>query len=341
MQMTTPPISHKRAIVMYIVVASFLMFEMAIQVLPSVITTDLMHDLQLSAVMLGIMSGMYFYTYAGMQIPSGLLFDRFCAKNIIVGALIFCALGAFLFSTAHHFYVGALARLLMGFGSAFAFVSVLVVASDLFNKQHFALITGITQSLAALGAMVGQFPASFAVQHLGWRLTLLLSGILGLALALLIWRVLNYQANQRPFTDTQCKLHLRDNLRRIVTHRQTIFNSFICMFYYGAPMSGFASLWGVPFLVHFDGLSLHSAVAAFAISMMWLGLAIGSPLFGLLANRLDNRLIALRLSAILGVITFLIVFIRPLPASIIIIALFFAGAACAGQAISFCCGTQQ
>lgn len=328
----TAPLSHKRAITMYIIVVSFLMFEMAIQVLPSVIATDLMQDLQLGVVTLGIMSGMYFYTYAGMQIPSGLLFDRFCAKNIIATALLCCSLGAFLFSLAHHFYMGALARLFMGFGSAFAFVSVLVVASDLFKKQRFALITGITQSLAALGAMVGQFPASFAVQHLGWRTTLFISGIFGLILAFIVWRLLNYQANQQPFTKSQCKLHLRDNLNRIIKNKQNCLTAlYACLLW--APMSGFASLWGVPFLVHFDNLDLHSA--AFAISMMWLGLAIGSPLFGLLANYLNNRMLTLRLSALLGVIAFAVILIRPLPISIIITALFLAGAACAGQALSF------
>jgi MFS family permease len=308
------------------------MFEMALQVLPSVIAPNLMQDLQLSVVMLGVMSGMYFYTYAAMQVPSGLLFDRFCAKNIITSALLVCAAGALLFGLAQDFYTGTLARLLMGIGSAFAFVSVLVVASDLFKQQHFALIAGITQALAALGAMLGQFPASFAILHLGWRQTLFLCAFIGIVLAIVVWRVLNYQINQHPFTHTECKTHIRDDLLGIVRSRQNwMIALYACLLW--APMSGFASLWGVPFLMHFDNLTLHQA--AFVISMMWLGLAVGSPLLGLLANTLNNRLIPLRLSAATGVIAFLVVLIHPWSEFILIIALFIAGAACSGQALSF------
>ena len=86
-----------KALLLYSLVSMFLVFEMGVQVSPSVMASNLMHDLNLSAYALGIMSGVYFYTYTLMQIPSGLLFDRFKPKIIIVCAITICSSGALLF----------------------------------------------------------------------------------------------------------------------------------------------------------------------------------------------------------------------------------------------------
>jgi len=108
-------ISIKRAILIYCVVSLFLVFEMGVQVSSGVMAAPLMRDLNIGAFSLGIMSGFYFYTYAGMQIPSGILFDRFSPKLIILISIFVCSLGTFTFAGIHDIYFGSLARLLMGF----------------------------------------------------------------------------------------------------------------------------------------------------------------------------------------------------------------------------------
>jgi len=329
-----PMVNKKRAILIYLTVALFLIFEMAVQVSPSVMTSNLMKDLNISAFALGLMSSVYFYSYTAMQIPSGLLFDRFKPKNIIAGAIIICSLGALLFGTTHHFYFACLFRLMMGLGSAFAFVSVLVVASDLFHQKYFALITGITQMLAALGAMSGQLPVSILVERFGWRLTMFSLGIFGIILAIVIWFLLNYEKviikmcekNQSWFSS------VKNDLKIIARNKQTwTVAVYACLLW--APMSGFASLWGVPFLIHADQLS--KIEAAFASSMMWLGLAVGSPLLGLFTNFVKNKILPLWLSALVGAIAFLIVIKTQTSLPMISACLFLAGAACSGQALSF------
>lgn len=77
-----------RAISVYALVSLFLFFEMVLQVSPSVISSQLMHSIGISAFGLGVMSGCYFYTYTLMQIPSGLLFDRYNPKSIIITSIL-------------------------------------------------------------------------------------------------------------------------------------------------------------------------------------------------------------------------------------------------------------
>src|SRR6478752_2079582 len=137
-------ISNGKAIFLYSLVSFFLFFEMAIQVSPSVMAPELMNDLNIGTFGLGIMSGIYFYTYTAMQIPSGMLFDQHNPRTIITLSILTCVIGTLLFALSQNIYMGCLARLLMGSGSAFAFVSVLVVTADLFKSRYFATITGIT-----------------------------------------------------------------------------------------------------------------------------------------------------------------------------------------------------
>ncbi len=328
-------LSTRKAVLIYIMVALFLVFEMAVQVSPSVMAASLMRDLNMSVLALGIMSGVYFYTYTAMQIPSGLLFDRFNAKLIIFSALMICSIGAVTFIFASNFFLGCLARLLMGFGSAFAFVSVLSVAADLFDKKKFALITGITQALAALGAMAGQYPVSFAVTHFGWRTTMFLLALFGFVLALVILKYLNYKkvtVKTVIAANSSVTTNIINDIKVIIKNKQTWFVAFYaCLLW--APMSGFASLWGVPFFMHINHFSLSHA--AFAISLMWLGLAFGSTALGVLANYFDKRVIFLWISAAMGAIAFFMILKAQLLGFWLYITLFFAGAACAGQALSF------
>ncbi len=154
-----------------------------------------------------------------------------------------CSIGAIVFGTIDNFYLGCLARLLMGFGSAFAFISVLVVASDLFAKKHFALLTGVTQMLAAIGAMAGQLPISFVVHSIGWHLTMIALGGFCLLLAVLIWFLLAYQKQAKEKVKVHWLSDIKSDLKTILGKSQTwIIALYACLLW--APISGFTSLWG-------------------------------------------------------------------------------------------------
>ena len=325
-------ISTAKALSMYIAASLFLFFEMALQVSPSVMSFQLMHDLSMGTFALGIMSGCYFYTYTLMQIPSGRLLDKFNPRLIITVAIIVCCLGALLLSIAQGLIVACAARLLMGFGSAFAFVAVLTVTADLFKSKYFATLTGVTQMLAALGAMSGQLPISLVVNHLGWRESMQLFAVMGVLLAILIYGYLRYERTPINTCLPEHKASLHNPIRKIVANPQTWYIAlYACLLW--APMSGFTSLWGVPFLVKVYGLS-HSS-AAFTCSLMWVGLAVASPLLGYVSTRFSNRKLPLSLSALFGGLGFGCVLIFHLSGAWLALGLIIAGAACAGQALSF------
>lgn len=323
--------SLKKSLILYFIASAFLIFEMAVQVSPSVMTNQFMHYLQMSVFGLGVMSGCYFYSYTAMQIPSGILFDRFNPRIVIFLSILTCVLGCLLLGCAMNIVIACLARLLMGFGSAFAFVSVLVVTADLFPSKHFALMTGVTQMLAALGAMSGQLPVHLLVNAIGWRNTLFLFAIIGLLIAFMVFNFLHYEKTPAPALKNNFA-NSPINFTAILRNRQTWYIAlYACMLW--APMSAFTSLWGVPFLKAVDHLS--AGKAAFFCSLMWLGLALASPLLGYLSTRANNRKSFLTLSAGLGLLCFFNILFFQMHGFVLALLLFLAGAACSGQALSF------
>lgn len=323
--------NYVRPILIFTLFAGFLAYEMAIQVSPGVITQQLMRDLHIDAWGLGLMAGCYYYTYTLMQVPAGLLLDRYPLAKIMFFPIIICALGAILFGYANSVFQASLARMLMGMGSAFAFIAVLVAAVDVFPARHFALLAGITQLLAALGAMVGGWPLVPFFSAVGWHQGMIYLGLLGfvLVLAVLLWG--HYPRPQR--LRIREKATLASSLRIVINNPQTWYIAmYACLLW--APMAGFASLWGVPYLQ--KAYQLTNSTAAAFNSLLWIGLAIGSPLLGWWSDSIGKRKLPLACAAALGLNSMAaILYFEHLPLWLLGSLLFFTGVACSGQALSF------
>lgn len=326
-------INSSKAIFLYILVVFFLIFEMGVQVSPSVMANQLMHDLSIGTLGLGVMSGFYFYTYAIMQVPSGLLHDRFSPRMIIVVSILVCAIGSLMFGLSQNIFIGSLARLLMGGGSAFAFVSVLVIIFDLFQSKYFAFLTGVTQMLAAFGAILGQIPLGSLVAFIGWRKAMFVLAAIGFMLAFLTFSFIKYKRDMKSSNLVVKKFNLVNNFKIILSNKQTWYIALYA-FLLWVPMSGFASLWGVPYLENVYKFN-HTAASS-VCSLMWFGLALFSPILGWLSTLIGRRTMPLVFSAFLGSIAFLmVIFFSNLPEWLLGTSLFLAGAGCAGQALSF------
>ena len=326
----THGVSKKRSIIIYLLVAFFLFYEMGIQVSPGIITKQLMLDFNTNAVGLGLMSGFFYYTYTVMQIPAGLLYDRFNVRFILTVPVILCALGALFFSVADSIFLGSVGRLLMGIGAAFAFIGVLVVVSDLFSVKYFPFFVGLTQLLAAIGAMSGGLPLIPFIEQYGWRSTISSIAFIGFILAGLIWIMAHYN---RRLEQQEKKPSIVHSLKVISMNPQTwIVAVYACVLW--APMSTFAALWGIPFLEKVYHLS--ETQAAFINALMWIGLACGSPLLGWWSSHIQRRRMPLVVAALIGWAAFSTIMFAPNLSMVILgLLVFIAGAACSGQALSF------
>jgi predicted MFS family arabinose efflux permease len=284
-------------IISYIIASLFLLYEMAVQVSPSVMVPQLMGELHITSATLGFMASTYFWSYTIMQIPVGLLYDRFPAKYLLMIAVSITTLGILFFATTHWVSTLALGRFLMGFGSAFAFVGVLMVAARWFSRVYFALLVGIAQLLAAVGAASGEGPLSLLVNSAGWRHAAMVLSVAGFILFLLVVFFMRRHPAERVEKKRLNAVQLWESLRHVLGMSQMWWIALYAFFSWG-PIAMFTSMWGVPYLM--QRFSVTNTVASWVCAMTWALLAITSPVIGGLSRRFC-ALSLMRLTAAVGI----------------------------------------
>ncbi len=319
--------------------AMFYLYEFVLQVSPSVMTSELMRDLNLNAASLGAMAAFYYYAYTPMQLPAGLLYDRFGPRILITVAILICASGAFFFGLTNSVALASAGRFFMGIGSAFSFIGALLLVSRWFPAHYFALLAGIVQLMSSVGAICGQVPLATTVAKWGWRHNIMWLSVIGVFLAILVWLVVrDYPAAATPAKNATSATPASKptewtRLRKVGRNRQTWLIA-LYSFAVWAPIAAFAALWGVPFLMAAYGFSTETAAKLCAL--IWLGIGIGSPLIGWWSERLGRRCLPLITASIIGVCSLLaILYIPNLPMSILYILMFFFGLAATGQSLTF------
>lgn len=236
-----------RAWVIWLLAAGFFFAEYFARVAPSVMVSDLMRDFNVTAASLGGLSAMFYYAYVGMQLPVGVLVDRFGPQKLLTVMSAICGLACLLFAYSQHLAIANIARFLMGFAAAFAFVGALKLARVWFAAASFGLMAGATQALGMLGAAMGEGPVALVVAHMGWQKTMVLIGIVLIVLAVLIFLIVRDKPQytkvviEEPHYNREYSL--LGGLLQVMKNPQTWMNGLFVGFLY-APTAAFAELWG-------------------------------------------------------------------------------------------------
>jgi MFS family permease len=289
--------------------ALFYCYEFLLQVTPSVMVPDLMKAFSANSAQLGLALSLYFYAYSSVQIPVGILLDRLGPRRLLTLATLVCGSGALLFSAAHILTIAAVGRLLIGLGSAFAVVGCMHLCAIWLPLRYFATLTGVMVTMGMLGAIGGQAPVSFMVAHFGWRETLFIFGIVGLLLSIAMWAfVRDNKSYHQKENHSERKISLFAGLKQILKNKQNLVVATYGALMF-APTTTFGGLWGVPFLTTFYHIDRH--LAATLVSMLFIGWVFGSPLFGIISDRLHRRKIPMIIGSYGALITLSIVLFIP------------------------------
>lgn len=167
--------------------AVFYSYEYLLRIAPSAMESALRTHFDLSATGFGHISSIYYYAYVPMQLPVGLLLDRYGPRRLLTLACVICVLGTFLFTGTANFWVAASGRFLVGLGSAFAFVGVLKLATIWLPENRLAMVSGMTAALGTIGAMLGDNFLEIFVEKLGWVRTLNATAAFGIVLTFILW----------------------------------------------------------------------------------------------------------------------------------------------------------
>jgi len=255
---------------------------------PAVLAVDMMRDLQTTGALTGLLGAAYFYPYALMQLPAGLLSDSWGPRNTITLFFIIAFAGSVLLGLAPSVSLAILGRTLVGLGIAMLFVPTLKILAEWFHAREFAVMTGILMALGGVGSLSAATPLAALSAWIGWRLSFVAVGFFTLALAILVYFfVRNKPADMEwdsPAEQPQSSaapISLMEGVRKVLTCRAfwpvAIWFLFDCAVFFS-----FGGLWGGPFLAHVYGLD--KAQAARILSMMAIGMIFGSPCLSYISN---------------------------------------------------------
>jgi len=298
------------------------------RVTPSVMVDHLMADFAVGGTVLGTLSALYFWAYAGLQIPIGVFVDRWGPRRPFGAALLVAAIGAGLFAMAGGIELAYLGRLLIGGGAAFAWVALLKITATHFPQEKVAMLSGAGMFIGLCGGLGGQIAAGALVDTIGWRATMWGTAAAGTALALLVWTIM-----RDPAGDTDGHARMGDLLADLgaALVRPAVWLVSLGGAVGAAPLFIFGALWGVPYLMQVEDASRPEA--ATATSMMLFGWGVGAFLVGWISDRIGRR----RLPLIIGMATaalliVVVLYVPGLPLPVIGVLLFICGA-CSGTVV--------
>jgi MFS family permease len=316
--------------------ALFYCYEYFLRISPTVFTGDLMRTYGLGGGALGNLVAFYYYAYTPMQLPVGILMDRYGPRLLLTLAVMCCALGSFLFAATHLVWVAAMGRFMVGFGSAFAFVGVLKLAAIWLRPDRFAFVAGLATTLGMIGAMIGENALTFLVKHFGWQHVTFVSGFFGIGLGLVIWMIVR---NKKPsvnqnFDYEPVKMSaIIHDLLQALKHKQIWLAGIVGGLLY-IPTSVFAELWGVPYLEQARGFSSYEAAGA--VSMIFLGWAIGGPVMGFISDRLHMRKVPVIFGSLIAALLLTMLLFTPnIPVKIVFSMLLIFGMFSSAENITF------
>jgi MFS family permease len=216
--------------------------------------------------------------YAALQVPAGVLLDRFGAKRLVVTGALTMAVGQLVLAVATGVPLAIFARVLVGSGDALTFISVLSVVSAWFPARRVPLMTQLTGLLGQLGQVLSAIPLVALLHGPGWTTAFVSAAALGVAVAIAVAAVLRNRPPGAPAPPTAPgPREVVDGLARSWREPGTRLGLWTHM---GTQFSGtvFALMWGVPYLVAGQGRSPGEASALLTLFVA-VGILAG-PLFG-------------------------------------------------------------
>lgn len=313
----------------------FFLYEFFLRVLPATLSLSIVQGLNINIGQFAIIGSAYYLTYSLMQIPVGILLDRFSIRVLVTIASCLCSFGALWFAFSQDFTSAFIARFMIGIGSSFGFVGLMVITLNWFPKKHFAFMLGCGQFLGAIGPLVAGVPIALLLNFFNgdWRLIFLWTAIFGIILTVMI--ALFFRGKQKDpdaivFIDRTTSIIKQ--IKKVLNKRQIWWTMFYAsLLYVSLPLLG--AFWGTAFL---ESKGFEKPTAALICSMIWIGLAVGCPFLGKLSEKYKRRVAFFALSAFAGLISSLLILFSSIENVYCLSFLFFLiGFAGSGQSLSF------
>ena len=262
----------------------------------SVVANDLIKDFKTTASVMGLLGSTYFYCYAFMQFPAGLLSDSLGPRKSVTFFLIIASAGCIIFGFAPTIKIAFLGRVMVGLGVSMVFIPTMKILSRWFHPHEFAFMTGILNAIGGIGVLAATWLLALMTLFFGWRISFELIGCCTFIIVVLVWFIVRDHPEDKGWpsigelgkekgkvSGPVKQIPLLQGVRRVISEKYfwpvAIWFFFDCGIFFG-----FGALWGGPYLMDVYGMT--RAQAGTVLSMIAWGMIIGSPPLGFISDKL-------------------------------------------------------
>ena len=254
----------------------------------------------ISATSLATFTVLQLVVYAGMQVPVGVLLDRYGSRTMLLCGLALMTVGQFGFAFAESFAAAVASRAVVGAGDAMVFVSVIRLVTVWFLVRQAPMVTQLTGLSGQLGAIAAAGPLSYLLHELGWTRAFALTSSVGVLLLVAVVALVKDSPYRRSDVVAIKLRALAQSVRTVWGNPGTrlgMWSHFSSQF----SATVFALLWGYPFLVQGLGWTARGASTLLMAMTAW------AVLSGLVLARLVSRLPYYRSWIVVGVVLTMVV----------------------------------
>lgn len=272
------------SIAIWLISLLFFAYQFVPRILPGIMIAEIAEKYKVNAEDIGLLSSMYYYGYALMQIPMAFLINKFGARKIGFICSLSCAILQFSFMYINSWNLLLFSRFAIGCFSAAGFLIVVKVIENFFDETYFTKLIGLTLAFGLPGALFGSRAISFYAQNHGWQNTLAVIPLLGIIISFItLWGVNSCIKENVESSDIS---NWKEQLILIFFNKRMILMGFGNLLLVGA-LEAFADVWSIQYFMLMNGLNLSEA--EILRSFIYIGMIIGCPILALIADSTELK----------------------------------------------------
>lgn len=333
------PRQRDLGILICVVGSLFYCYEFILRIIPGILQNELSLAFgQLSASTFGQLSALYYFAYSPMQLPVGMLIDRFGPRRLLSLACLACALGSWMFADFTSLTVAGIGRFLVGFGSSFVFVGVLSLATTWLPQRYFSLFAGLMTTFGMLGLVYGEVEITSVATSMGLSYVMMILVVIGLALTAIIFGIVRDTPEHKTIPQHTLTVFYQQVWRVLISKQVWLIGVVGACVY--TSLSVFGELWGKAYLQ--QAHHLDPIAAAKTISLLFIGWAVGAPLAGFISDYTKRRALPLVVGAVFSLLCIVIILYVPhLSYTSLNLLMFFYGLFSGSEIIVFVMGKEN
>ncbi len=320
-------IDGKMAYFSWILSIFFFMYQYISRLSPGVIASELMQHFQINAFEFSKLTSTYYLIYALMQIPVGILLDRFGARYVIFGMSLICAIANLVFVSTTNLELAIFCRGAMGFASIAGFIGSAKVISSCFPKEQYNRMITLTFAIGLSGAFLSGQPLTYLMEIYGWKNVLIVNSYVGFAISILIWFFIKGDSKQSKGVSFSFS-----ELWQVLGNKKILLTGIGALLA-AASYTAFADVWGNVFLNMSYGINKEKA--SLIISNLYLGMCFGGLVLSYFGTKFDRYVVAAFSSFAMCVLMLLILFKVSENQILLSIMTFLIGILCGYQVLMF------